>query len=59
MSTGGKALGGPRVSSQEYDKEPEEETGRTLQKVRKKPKRVIPWKTNEIFNDQLCKMKIR
>lgn len=39
VSTGGKAPGSPRLSSQEYEKEQvEERLGRNLQEIRKKKK---------------------
>lgn len=57
MSTDRKASGS--LSSQEHEEDPVKETEKESPRVKKKSKRVMSWKPNEIFNDEFCKMKVR
>lgn len=58
--TNGKAPGSPTFDSQEYKKKKTvEEFEKEPPRDKKKTQRVRSWKTNKIFNDQLCKMKVR
>lgn len=59
-STNKKAPGNPTLDSQEYEKKkPVEEIEKEPLRDKKKNKRVRSWKTKEIFNDWLCKVKVR
>ena len=59
MSTDRKASGSLRLSSQEHEEDPVKETEKESPRGKKKPKKEMSWKPNEIFNDEFCKMKVR
>lgn len=59
MRADGKAPDRPRLNGHKYEGKPVKVTEKEPPRGNKKPKWVIFWKPNKIFNDELCKMEVR